>query len=241
MDCNVGFQSAAATLSLSANCLLTSTAVVWVPSLTLTSTLNLGGSDSSSRTRTPRPITVARLQWVIVGVTRTVTVRSVESGRVGIVGVIEISGKETTPNEPSVTGCSGSHIVEIRSKISCSSIGSTSDSASLSDSDVGSNAWKNGSLVWAGDGCEKIPTPLGWDVSVEVFRRRVGRSDGLMIVGFAFLPSSILVEWRMEVDTALSARAKIVDDNHCGTSNRKVTQVSNFNLQMLQNMFSDFR
>ena len=57
-------------------------------------------------------------------------------------------------------------------------------------------------------------------MSVEVCRRRVGRSDGLMIVGFAFLPSSILVEWSMEIVTALSAGAKIVDDNHCGTSNR---------------------
>ena len=60
--CRVGFHSAAATLSLSASCLLTSSAVECVPSLILTSTRNLGGSDSSSRTRTPKPITVAKLQ-----------------------------------------------------------------------------------------------------------------------------------------------------------------------------------
>ena len=71
---SVPFSRAAATRSLSANCLFTSSAVLCVPSLIRTSTRNRGGSDCSSLTRTPSPITVARLQCVIVGVIRTVTV-----------------------------------------------------------------------------------------------------------------------------------------------------------------------
>jgi len=70
---NVSFSSAAATRSLSPNCLVTASSVLWVPRLILTSTRNLGGSACSRRTRTPRPMTVARLQWVMVGVTSTST------------------------------------------------------------------------------------------------------------------------------------------------------------------------
>lgn len=81
-----------------------------------TSTRNRGGSDCSSRTRTPRPITVAKLQWVIVGVMRTVAVRSGDSGTVGRDGLMEISGRETTAKEPSEMGCSGSEMVDTRSK-----------------------------------------------------------------------------------------------------------------------------
>src|SRR5436309_4253994 len=97
----------------------------------------------------------------MVGVTSTVTVRRGESGRVGIVGLIDMSGNDTTPSDPRVTGCSGSHMVEIRSKISCSSIGSYSESASLSGSEWGLRAWRNGSLMYAGDGCENIASPSG--------------------------------------------------------------------------------
>lgn len=59
---NVPFSRAAATLSLSPSCLLTCSAVLCVPSLILTSTLNLGGKACSRRTRTPRPMTVASEQ-----------------------------------------------------------------------------------------------------------------------------------------------------------------------------------
>lgn len=113
----VPFSKAAATLSLSANCLLTSSPVLWVPSLIRTSIRNRGGSDCSSRTRTPNPITVAKLQWVIVGVTKTVTVRRADSGTLGSDGLMKISGRETTASEPSDIGCSGSEIVEMRSGI----------------------------------------------------------------------------------------------------------------------------
>lgn len=81
-----------------------------------TSIRKRGGSDCSRRTRTPRPITVARLQWVIVGVMRTVTVWRGESGTFGSDGRIEISGSETTANSPSEIGCSGSWIVDIKSE-----------------------------------------------------------------------------------------------------------------------------
>jgi hypothetical protein len=114
---NVPFSSAAATLSLSPSCLLTSSAVLCVPSLIRTSTRNLGGSDCSSRTRTPRPITVARLQCVIVGVMRTVTVRRGDPGTWGRDGLIIISASETTASDPSEIGCSGSDMVETRSKM----------------------------------------------------------------------------------------------------------------------------
>ena len=116
---SVPFSNAAATRSLSPNCRFTCSAVLCVPSLILTSTLNLGGSACSKRTRTPRPMTVAREQCVIVGVTRTVTV--VICGEVdgkeegGRVGVREMSGRLTTEREPRVSGCSGSWIWAMRS------------------------------------------------------------------------------------------------------------------------------
>ena len=84
---SVPFSNAAATRSLSPNWRLTCSAVLCVPSFILTSTRNLGGSACSSRTRTPSPMTVASEQWVMVGVTRTVSVVSGDaepfSGKVG--------------------------------------------------------------------------------------------------------------------------------------------------------------
>jgi hypothetical protein len=109
------FSRAAATLSLSASCLLTSSAVLCVPSLIRTSIRKRGERDCSKRTRTPSPMTVARLQCVIVGVISTVTVRRGESGLSGSEGLIEMSGRETTAREPSEMGCSGSDMVETRS------------------------------------------------------------------------------------------------------------------------------
>ncbi len=70
-------------------------------------------------------MTVAREQWVIVGVTRTVTVvmagsadaefgileeldSEVGSAEGGRVDVREMSGRLTTEREPRVKGCSGS-------------------------------------------------------------------------------------------------------------------------------------
>lgn len=58
---------------------------------------------------------MARLQWVIVGVIRTVTVRSGEFGDDGRDGLMEMSGRETTAREPRDMGCSGSEIEEMRS------------------------------------------------------------------------------------------------------------------------------
>lgn len=109
------FSRAAATLSLSANCLLTSSDVLWVPFFMRTSSLKRGGSACSSLTRTPKPITVARLQWVMVGVIKTVTVLRAESGLLGREGVMLISGKDTTARDPKEIGCSGSDIDDIRS------------------------------------------------------------------------------------------------------------------------------
>lgn len=80
-----------------------------------TSTRNRGGSDCSSRTRTPKPMTVAKLQWVMVGVIKTETVLRGESGTVARAGLMEISGRETTAREPREIGCSGSDIVDIKS------------------------------------------------------------------------------------------------------------------------------
>ena len=112
----VPFSNAAATLSLSPSCRLTCSAVLCVPSLILTSTRNLGGRACSSLTRTPKPMTVAREQWVMVGVMRTVSVVSGDDGPFsGNVGFREISGRLTTESDPRVRGCSGSEMVEIRS------------------------------------------------------------------------------------------------------------------------------
>ena len=113
---SVPFSNAAATLSLSASCRLTCSAVLCVPSLILTSTRNLGGRACSSLTRTPKPITVAREQCVIVGVMRTVSVVSGDDGPLsGNVGLRKMSGRLTTESEPRVNGCSGSEMLEMRS------------------------------------------------------------------------------------------------------------------------------
>lgn len=119
---NVAFSPAAATLSLSASCLLTSSAVVCVPSFIRTSILNRGGKLCSNRTRTPSPMTVARLQCVIVGVTSTVTFRSGDEGLFERAGVIEMSGSDTTASSPRGIGCSGSEMVDIRSVWQSSSL-----------------------------------------------------------------------------------------------------------------------
>ena len=64
----------------------------------------------------PRPITVAREQWVMVGVTRTVkVVRGDAAPLSGNVGERCISGRLTTEREPSVRGCSGSDMGAMRS------------------------------------------------------------------------------------------------------------------------------
>lgn len=65
-------------------------------------------------------MTVAREQWVIVGVTRTVTVvmagsEDLESEEDGRVDVRVMSGRLTTEREPRVRGCSGSWIDAMRS------------------------------------------------------------------------------------------------------------------------------
>ena len=110
------FSNAAATLSRSASCLLTWSSWLCVPALTRTSTRKLGGNDCSSRTRTPKPIAVASEQWVMVGVISTRTlVKVLVLGRAGD-GLICMSGRLTTASEPRVRGCSGSEIVEMRSR-----------------------------------------------------------------------------------------------------------------------------
>lgn len=58
---------------------------------------------------------MARLQCVMVGVIRTVTVRRGDCGLLGREGVIDMSGSETTARDPKDIGCSGSDIPEIRS------------------------------------------------------------------------------------------------------------------------------
>jgi len=112
---NVPFSNAAATLSLSPSCLLTAVSVLCVPSLTLTSTRKRGGSACSKRTRTPRPMTVARLQWVIVGVISTRTVEKGEEVEDGV--VMWMSESWTTLREPRERGCSGSEMGAIRSVV----------------------------------------------------------------------------------------------------------------------------
>lgn len=52
---------------------------------------------------------------MIVGVISTVTVCRGESGTSGRVGLIAISGRDTTANSPREMGCSGSEIDEMRS------------------------------------------------------------------------------------------------------------------------------
>lgn len=110
---SVPFSKAAATLSLSPNCLLTASSVLWVPFLMRTSMRKRGGRACSRRTRTPKPMTVASEQWVIVGVISTTTVLMEDRGETG--ARIRISGRFTTASEPNDSGCSGSEIVEMRS------------------------------------------------------------------------------------------------------------------------------
>lgn len=57
-------------------------------------------------------MTVAKEQWVIVGVIKTV--RTVK-GELGASGLISMSGRLTTEREPRVKGCSGSEMGAIRS------------------------------------------------------------------------------------------------------------------------------
>jgi hypothetical protein len=70
----VPFSRAAATRSLSPSCLFTASSVLWVPFFMRTSTRNRGGRACSSLVRTPRPMTVASEQCVMVGVISTKTV-----------------------------------------------------------------------------------------------------------------------------------------------------------------------
>lgn len=67
------FSNAAATLSLSASCLLTAPSAMCVPGVMVTLTLNLDGIVLRSCVLMERPISVAMLQWGIVGVNLTLT------------------------------------------------------------------------------------------------------------------------------------------------------------------------
>lgn len=120
---SVPFSNAAATRSLSPSCLLTASSVLWVPFLMRTSMRKRGGRACSRRTRTPKPMTVASEQWVIVGVISTTTVLMEDRGETG--GRIWISGRFTTASEPSDRGCSGSEMVEMRSAVNCLARNST--------------------------------------------------------------------------------------------------------------------
>lgn len=109
------FSRAAATRSLSASCLLTSSACPWVSFLILTSTRKLGGKACSNRTLTPRPMTVASEQCETVGVSSTST-RERAACFVGSSGEIRWTSESlTTPNDSSDRGCSGSDIGAMRS------------------------------------------------------------------------------------------------------------------------------
>ncbi|KAI7360068.1 hypothetical protein KC320_g38 [Hortaea werneckii] len=190
------FSIAAATRSLSPSCLLTSSAVLDVPSLIRTSIRNLGGRALTSRTLTPNPITVVREQAVVVGVIKTLTVLMRERGEVG--GKIAISSNFTTPREPRDSGCSGSEMVEMRSYTSCSSISSRSSSSETSESDEASGE-DNGSARPGYAGASASNTPGRFSVGADL--RREGRSDGLIMVGFALsLSASMLVTTTRDAD-----------------------------------------
>lgn len=103
------FSNAAATRSLSANCLLTAISEVWVPGVISTVTLNRGGNDRNSFTRIDSPINVAMLQWGIVGVKLTNTSFCSLSTLTRLCC--------TTCNSSNVNGCSGSLINRIKSKL----------------------------------------------------------------------------------------------------------------------------
>ena len=101
-----------------------------------------------------------------------------------------MSGRETTEREPRERGCSGSEIVDMRSKISCSSMGSDSESSSLSnvDEEIDESSAKGSMTDRDATGFENILVVLG-PVRKEV-DLRVGRSDGLRMVGVAFIGSA---------------------------------------------------
>lgn len=101
------FSKAAATRSLSANCLFTATSDVCVPGVISTVTLKRGGNDLNSFTLIDSPIRVAMLQCGIVGVKLTNTSLFLLSTfmRLGC----------TTCNSSNVNGCSGSLISRIKS------------------------------------------------------------------------------------------------------------------------------
>lgn len=103
------FSRAAATRSLSASCLLTANSEECVPGVISTTTLNRGGRARSSLTRIDNPISVAMLQWGIVGV------KLIFIAFVLLSNVTRLSS--TTCNSSKVRGCSGSLITRMRSEI----------------------------------------------------------------------------------------------------------------------------
>lgn len=129
-----GFSMAAATLSLSFICLLTSPSILWAPSDTLMSSLKCPSQHCSNLIRRHRPMRVASEQWGTVGV-NTILIHSsssssssllpsssffldsVPGGRWGVkqwrLTVIQFS--LTTFNSSRVWGCSGSLMSRIRS------------------------------------------------------------------------------------------------------------------------------
>lgn len=101
------FSNAAATRSLSANCLFTANSDECVPGVISTVTLKRGGSERNSLTLIDRPINVAMLQCGIVGVKLTNTSLCSLSTRIRLCC--------TTWSSSNVSGCSGSLIKRIRS------------------------------------------------------------------------------------------------------------------------------
>ena len=127
MSLRLGFSIAAATLSLSLICLLTSSSIECDPSHTTMSSLYRYCKDRSSLTRRHRPIRVAREQWGTVGV-NVILIHTVSSSVRGACGGGECGGggwlmvmasSRTTFNSSSVCGCSGSLISRIRSVRMC--------------------------------------------------------------------------------------------------------------------------
>ena len=120
------FSRAAATLSLSANCLLTAASDWWAPGNICTVTLNLDGSERNSFTLIQRPISVAMEQWGIVGVNWMTTVF--------LASFTWIFSMQTTLSCSKVSGCSGSFKCLICSKISSLVTFSLSSSLTTRDS-----------------------------------------------------------------------------------------------------------
>lgn len=102
-----GFSRAAATLSLSASCLLTAASDACVPGVISTVTLNRGGKDRMSLTRIESPIKVAIEQCGIVGVKFMKILFSSSS--------TFIKFSWTTRSSSNVKGCSGSLMFLMRS------------------------------------------------------------------------------------------------------------------------------